>query len=320
MSISIVVVTERSSVERAEEDFLDWLVRVGRRTGGSIRVVDAAVRWPASATDLGPLGGVDAVVWFVKFRHLLRADRFDWRGYSGQRLLLEHDALNNWGWHGRREFCGQWNRVVARDRFDGILTSSRTAADRFDREGVNAVWFPKSYDHTRFFDIKQQRHGFCHYGTLYGARRALLDALQRQRFEVTHVRSPYGALNQHLNQFLGCIVCNQDADVRRVLRRLLPGHPSIWVRARSGIEVMYKNFEVAGAGAALVCDRVPDLVELGFVDGVSMVAYDEASELPERLNTLSEEALSSIAEAGSALVAVRHTHERRAAELFELAG
>ena len=43
----------------------------------------------------GSEAGCDAVVVYMKYRDLLAAPDIDWRGYTGLRVMLEHDAWLN---------------------------------------------------------------------------------------------------------------------------------------------------------------------------------------------------------------------------------
>gem|GEM_PF-4594994 len=317
---NVTIVFEGRDPNRTETAWLEAVGEVAPRVGATVRVVDVEeAGWPGSAADLGSLDSVSAVVWFVKFRSLLATDAFDWQGYGGLRVLLDHDAFANWGWQWT-DYHSAWNRVFARDRFDLLISTSSVAVERFNEERVRAAWLPKSYDPHRFFDRGLARDGFAHFGTLYPARQAMLAAVRRQGVTVDHVTVRYSELNDALNRFAGCVVCNMDGGWNRVLRRLAPGNPRLWFRPKPGIEVLFKNFEAAAAGCALICDRVPDLQALGFVDGQSMIGYDDFDELADRLRGASPERLRAIGTAGAALVQSRHTHEQRAAEFLALVG
>lgn len=285
---------------------------------GDVRIVDAGARWPATAADLGPLYGVQAVVWFVKFRNLLEHHGFDWQGFGGLRVLLDHDACQNWGWQGRNQLRGMWSQVFVRDQFDLLLTSSRTAVERFAQAGVAADWLPKSYDQERFGDLGLPRSGTAHFGALYPARIAMLAATRRAGLSVDHLRCGYADLNDALNRYQACVVCNMNGQVRRFLRKVAPRHPLAWFRPSPGIEVFFKNYEVAASGAVPVCDWVDDLTALGFVDGETMLSYRSFDELVGQLAALTPECSLRIGNAASALVRSRHTHQQRARDFWSV--
>jgi spore maturation protein CgeB len=81
---------------------------------------------------------------------------------------------------------------------------------------------------------------------------------------------------------------------------------------------MLKNFEVAASGCVPFCDEIPELRDLGFEDGKTMVSYTNFDELIEKLKYYSKspELLSQIGKNAATLCAENHTWDHRA-KMFE---
>jgi spore maturation protein CgeB len=93
--------------------------------------------------------------------------------------------------------------------------------------------------------------------------------------------------------------------------------PSLFTKIAPGPEPMLKNFEVAGSGCAAVCDDIPELMDLGFVDGDNIVLYRDFDELRDKLHhyLAHPHLLHSIGRRGSALCMSRHTWKHRAEQI-----
>jgi spore maturation protein CgeB len=83
---------------------------------------------------------------------------------------------------------------------------------------------------------------------------------------------------------------------------------------------MQKLFEVAGSGCVPIVDALPELEELGYVDGGTAVTYANFDELAEKLRDYADrpEDLAAMGRATVEMTARRHTWNHRAAELETL--
>jgi hypothetical protein len=276
---------------------------------------------PRDFSRIGALGNeaaCDAVVVSVKYRHLLAAPDVDWQGYTGLRVMLEHDAWLNFAFLSPA-YKGTYPLTFRRHGFDLLVASGADVAERLREQGVAAAWVPKGYDDRVFYDERQARAGVCTYGTAYPSRQAMTRHLKRRGLRTAQLQVPYLELGHELNKYLGCIVCNMDGRYPpglpgKVVRRLAPG---AFVRPRPGYEPMIKNFETAAAGCAVFADSITELETLGFLDGDTIITYRTFGELSERLRDYMDrpEALRMIGERAARLCAERHTWAYRVPQL-----
>jgi glycosyltransferase involved in cell wall biosynthesis len=284
--------------------------------------------WPDSATRF-PIGEWDACIWFVRFRELRSRSPFDWTGFGGLRVLHDHDALLSFGSpDGLSPYLGAWPDAFRRHRFDLILTSGAQIAARFRDLGIEAEWVPKGFDPTRFFDLGRARAGVATYGTPYLARRMVLAELDRRGIAVTSFSCPFEMLNDYLNRFAATVICNLTTEWR--LRRLRPLTPigrritritnGLGFSLRPGLEPMIKNFEVPATGSAPIADWLPELADLGFVDGTSILAYRTVDELADTIAHYRDrpDDLRRIGRAAAELCHERHTWAHRVALLEQV--
>lgn len=262
----------------------------------------------------------DAIVVFVRFRFLRDGPPLDWRGFTGRRVLLEHDAVQNYSRIAGGRLFGAWPPEVERQGFDLVVVSGREVAARLSDEGVPSVWVPKGYDERSFFDAGTAREGICHFGKRYPARAAMLRHLRRAGVSVSHVAAPPEQLNAVLNRFEVCLVCNMDGGpafgaAGRALQHVVPG---ALVAVRPGLEAMIKNFEVAASGCAPFFDAIPELAELGFVDGETAFVYSGFDELVERLRATPPEELRAVGRRAAQLARERHTWSHRVEQILDV--
>jgi len=260
----------------------------------------------------------DAVVVFVRFRFLRDRPPIDWGGFTGRRVLLEHDAVHNYSRLAGDDLFGAWPPVVERHGFDLLVVSGREVARRLIADGIPSVWVPKGYDDRVFFDLGTTRTGICHFGKRYAARAAMLRQLRRADVSVSHVAAPLDQLNEVLNRYESCLVCNMEGTpalgfVGRALQRVVPG---ALVTVRPGIETMIKNFEVAASGCAPFFDAIPELSELGFVDSETAFIYADFDELAERLRGTPQEELREVGRRAALLARERHTWSHRVEQIL----
>lgn len=260
----------------------------------------------------------DAIVVFVRFRYLRAGPPIDWRGFSGKRILLEHDSVQNYSHISGGRLYGAWPAEFERHGFDLMVVSSREVSRRFEADAIPSVWVPKGYDERIFYDEGTPRDGTCHYGRLYVARTAMLRRLRRAGLSVSHVKAPFEQLNGVLNRYAACVVCNMEGTpafgaVGRALQQVVPG---ALVTVRPGIEVMIKNFEVAASGCAPFFDAIPELSELGFVDGETAFIYSDFDDLAERLRATPPDDLREVGRRAALLARERHTWSQRVDQIL----
>jgi hypothetical protein len=260
----------------------------------------------------------DAIVVFVRFRFLRDRPPIDWRGFTGRRVLLEHDAVHNYSRMAGDALVGAWPPEVERHGFDVMIVSGREVAERLAADGISAVWVPKGYDERTFYDTGGARRGICHFGKRYAARAAMLRQLRRAGVRVSHVAVPSDRLNAVLNRYESCLVCNMEGRpaygaLGRALQRVVPG---ALVVVRPGIETMIKNFEVAASGCAPFFDAIPELAELGFVDGETAFVYSDFDELAERLRSTPPDELREVGRRAALLARERHTWSQRVDQIL----
>jgi hypothetical protein len=141
--------------------------------------------------------------------------------------------------------------------------------------------------------------------------------LRQSNTDVTRLNLPFTELANRLNDFSAGVVCNLVAYRRGwklgvALNRIRPGS---LLRLTPGVEPMIKNFEIPACGAALVCDYIPELEDLGFVDGQNAIFYRTFDELVDIVRTGDADRLRDVGGAGARLVHSRHTWRHRAREL-----
>lgn len=276
--------------------------------------------WPARVADVDGHAEAEICLWFVRFRLLRERPPFDWSGFAGRRVMYDFDTNANYHFLSVAEHRGEWPAVYRRQGFDTMVSTGKAVTELLIADGVNAVWLPKAYDPARMHPLGGPRAGLCEYGQSYPSRKAMRAHLERAGVAFTRF-SDHAGLNDQLNRYLGCLICNLAGEVSggpgRVINRVLPTRA---IRLSPGIEPMIKNFEVAAAGCAPIADWIPELGDLGFVDGETMVAYRTLDELVERCrHYLAEpDALAAIGERAAEVAASRHTWAHRAAELGPL--
>lgn len=306
---------------RFEQDYLDRLAELSE--------LDLA---PADLTALAEgrlrsgdrellLSAYDAVLIFVAFGRLRQAAPLRWNGFVGLRVLLEHDAIQNYSDLFDPTLQGTWPPVFRRHRFDLMVTSGRAVRERLADDGIDAVWVAKAFEPRRFTDLDGTRAGIVTYGSAYRCRvvaeRAIAEAgLPLERLQTT----PYPELGAVLARYLACLAVSSDLLTPVPLRHELDRVPARDVAMRPGLEPMAKLFEGAGAGCCPVADAMDDLGALGFRDGETAITFRSHEELVERLRWwLARPAeLRELGRAAARLAHARHTWAHRAAELRQL--
>jgi glycosyltransferase involved in cell wall biosynthesis len=269
-------------------------------------------------------GEYDAVVVFLKFADVKVALPLDWGSFDGLRVLYDHDALWNYSAFGSLQ--GEWPKAVRRHGFQLVVCTGMRTAQLLVEDGIDAAWVPKGYDPEFFFDRHRARDGICTFGARYPARAAMRSYLRASGRAVVEIQLPYGELNDRLNDFAACVVCNLDGDYKfgALGRRAATWREGLLARALvrplPGLEVMIKNYEASAAGCAVFCDSMPELERLGFVDGETVISYGDFDELAAKMDeyAASPASLRRIGERGAALCVTRHTWAHRVEEIHTL--
>ncbi len=237
-----------------------------------LRVTFVEDGWPETVTDIDGHLDAEICLWFVRFRRLRERPAFDWGSFSGRRVMYDFDTNANYHLLSVGEYRGEWPEVFRRHRFDTLVCTGKAVTEMLRADGVHAVWLPKGYDPARLHPLGATRAGLCEFGQSYPSRRAMRAELDRAGVPYTRF-SDHDGLNDQLNRYLGCLICNRAGAVGRGPARLVNRvWPTRGIRLAPGIEPMGKNFEVAAAGCAPIADWIPELADLGFVDGETMVA------------------------------------------------
>lgn len=283
----------------------------------SLRIHFVDDYWPSSADELPGLDESSVCMWYVRFRELKEQPGFDWQGYSGLRVMYDLDVNQHFHGLGGTRYLGAWPEVFRRNDFQLLVCTGKEVAERLAEESMRTYWMAKAYDPARLWDKHEERSGLCYFGARYRSRRAMLAHLLANDIPFTTFNSSADELNDYLNRFLGCLISNMEGVPImgfKTINRLLP---NIGLRLRPGVEPMFKNFEVAGAGCAPIADWIPELADLGFRDGENMISYTSFDELVEKTRSYMRrpDELRRIGKNAAKLARNRHTWDHRVADL-----
>jgi hypothetical protein len=264
------------------------------------------------------LSHYDAVIVFVAFRRLRAAPTLAWGKYSGLRVLMDHDIIQNYSAIFDPTLAGTWPSVFHHHRFDSIVTSGRVVQGRLEDDGIPADWVAKGFEPRRFADGAGRREGIATYGSAYACRQVAERAVREARLPLTRLpTTSYLKLGEVLNQFLGCMAISSDIDAPLDQRVSLQNRAPREVSIRPGMEPMAKFFEGAGAGCCPIADAMEDLQALGFRDGWNALTFHTHGELVEKLRTAlnAPETLQAMGSAAAKLAHAQHTWAHRAKAL-----
>ncbi len=320
-SVRILLVTHEDlarSATRGESRFSLALVEAADVTVVRWEELDSpSMKAAAAAVGVAP-SHFDVCMVFVRVRLLADAAPFDWSGFDGMRVWFEEDAWFAYSiahpeWHNR------FPDLYRRNRFDLMISTGRYTTERLCDEGVNAVWVPKGFGEDAFEDLGHDRSGICTFGTLWHSRRAMLDSLRRGGLDVVDVSGPFETLNERLNQYAACVVCNMPGrpPFGRPGRLVARRYPSI-IRITRAVEPMAKTFESAAAGCAPVVDHLDELDALGFVDGETCLTYSSFADAQGVLDRNGDDDFRRIGRAAGELARNRHTWRHRAESVLRI--
>ncbi len=300
---------------RFEQDFMDRIAELPEFDVAPADLSALQVGELVAAERSVTLTNYDAVVVFVAFNRLRAAPALGWGAFSGLRVLMDHDIIQNYSDIFDPTLRGAWPPVFYRHGFDAIITSGAEVQARLNDEGVAADWVAKGFEPTRFRPVTGARQGVATYGSAYLCRqiaeRAAVDAgLPLTRLPMV----PYFELGAHLARFLACMAISSDLVASVEQRDRLAHTPARDVPMRPGLEPMAKLFEGAGAGCCPIVDDMADLRALGFRDGETALTFSTHAELVDKLRAGLEtpEKLQATGAAAAALVHAQHTWGHRA--------
>lgn len=313
------------SYPRFEQDFVD---RVAELPGFDVAAADL------SALDVGVLAAsdrplalsdYDTVIVFVAFKRLRAAPTLAWGSFSGLRVLMDHDIIQNYSTIFDATLMGAWPPVFHRHRFDSVVTSGRKVQALLAGDGIAADWVPKGFDPARFPTRSGRRSGIATYGSAYACRQVAERALRDARIPLTRLdTTSYLRLGARLNQFMGCLAISSELEVppgqRASLQRSLDRSRAREVPMHPGLEPMAKFFEGAGAGCCPIADAMDDLTALGFRDGETCLTFRSHAELVEKLRGAvnAPASLAAMGEAAASLARAEHTWAHRARALRDV--
>lgn len=303
---------------RFEQDFVDRIAELPDFDVASADLDALDTGLLASNDRPIELGNYDAIIVFVAFRRLREATTLAWGKFSGLRVLMDHDIIQNYSAIFDPTLCGTWPPVFHRHRFDSIVTSGRVVQCRLEEDGIAADWAPKGFEPARFANRSSRRAGIATYGSAYACRQIAERAVRDAGLPLTRLPTTrYLKLGALLNQFLGCMAISSDIDLPLDQRASLENAAAREVAIRPGMEPMAKFFEGAGAGCCPIADAMEDLQALGFRDGETALTFDTHAELVEKLRTtLNEpEKLQAMGSAAAKLAHAEHTWAHRAQAL-----
>lgn len=303
---------------RFEQDFVDHIAELPEFdvAAADLDALDAGVL--AARDRPVALSHYDSVIVFLAFRRLRAAPTLAWGSFSGLRVLMDHDIIQNYSAIFDPTLNGTWPPVFHRHRFDSIVTSGRVVQGRLEEDGVPADWVPKGFAPARFADAPGRREGIAAYGSAYACRQIAERAMRDAGLPLTRLpTTPYLKLGARLNRFLGCMAVSSDLGVPLDQRASLQHAAARGVPIQPGMEPMAKFFEGAGAGCCPVADAMEDLQALGFRDGETTITFRSHAELVEKLRAALDTpyTLRAMGAAAARLAHAEHTWTHRAQAL-----
>jgi hypothetical protein len=283
-----------------------------------VKTVFVEDNWPNSIAEIPDYKSFNLCIWFVRFRELLPRNPFDWQDFTGLRVMYDWDVHANYHTMLEPKWIGKWPNVFHKNKFQLLITTSKKCSEFLLEEKINAYWLAKAFDCELFCDKGYKRNSICYFGNKYLSRRAMLDYLKREKIRIHEFNCKHSELNENLNKYTGCLVCNMGGIVGTGLKRLIHHFiPSKGIKLEPGFEPMMKIFEIAAAGCAPIADHIEELSDLGFVDGETMVSYNDFDELVEKLRYYEKniDKLSEIGKQAGKMSQERHAWDHRVEQL-----
>lgn len=262
----------------------------------------------------------DAIIVFVSFTALRKAQPLQWGGFAGLRVLFDHDIIQNYSDLFDPTLYGLWPEVFRRHRFDSMITSGRAVQQRLGEDGITADWIAKGFEPSRFADREGPREGVVSYGSAYACRVVAERAVTEAGLPLSRVAmTPYPELGAVLMRFLACMAVSSDLCVPVERRSHMKDEPAREIAMRPGLEPMAKFFEAAGAGCCPIADAMDDLEALGFRHGDNAILFRSHGELIDELRwwLARPDEVRALGRAASRLAHAQHTWAHRAQSLHD---
>lgn len=242
------------------------------------------------------LNGYDRVILFLRYKKMMRQVAFV--RTIPNLVIIELDTFQNYC---ESKYNGKFSAYFGKIPWVRVMCTGKGHSASLVREGFDACFVPKAYDHKLLKNLYQERDiEMAFIGSLqmgvYQYRKAFLERLAERQplhIERTNSGAEYLQILNRIKFFIG-------ADI--------PFH-----------EYMIKNFEAMACGCVLFTwdNGAVENDALGFVDMENVVLYRTMDELLEKLQVLrTDEALAgNIAATGQQLVEHNHTWAHAAKRL-----
>lgn len=228
------------------------------------------------------------------------------RGLSGPKLIVEHDAylnfLNDSPWY------RGYTRFYRATNFDLLISSGKQTTNKLREEGIPTTWVPKGCN-PEFLNVSNAFNGRIGY---FG-----LPILEREVGKRVHFYESRHEMSDRLRDRLP-IIASEVASFPDTVKTFAAG---VQNDATMG-EPMAKHFECSAMGCAVIRDRQDELIDLGYVNHESMIMYDDFDEMSEMItyygNPRNRDLLEGI-QKKAIEVSRNQTWTHRAQQVFELA-
>lgn len=208
--------------------------------------------------------GIGGVHVFMVLSSWLFKHQGWFRSLRGPKVLIEHDAYLNF--MPESPHYRAWNSLYRNSKFDLLLSSGKGTTERLLGEGIPAAWVPKGTN-SGFLDTPSVAGGIGYFSCPIAEQDA------GRSFYFYKSRHDMG---KAVKDILTPIACSF-ADFPTVVSRL----SAVVTDDRTMREPMAKHFECSALGTAVIRDLQPELYDLGYVEGESVISYADPLELPD---------------------------------------
>lgn len=233
----------------------------------------------------------DRIVLFLRFKKEIRQVRF--LRTIPNLVFLEHDAYQNYM---DCKYQGKFTRLYQQLPWVRVLSSGAGVVAKLQKEGTDAVFVPKGYDHTMLYNQGKERDielGFL--GSIeskaYTQRKRFLQAIAEKENLIVKRTESGDSYLQMLNRIKFFIGCDKGMG-----------------------EYMIKNFEAMACGCVVFAADQGDYENkvLGFIDMENIVLYNSEDEFFDKLTLLrnNPEWAQSIVKQGMKLASTQYTFEK----------
>lgn len=187
------------------------------------------------------------------------------KGLTGPKVIVEHDAYLNF--MPSSPYFGKWTELYRNCNFDLIISSGKETTERLRDQGLPAVWVPKG-SNSGFLGVDNRGEGRLGYFSLPIAERET-----GRKFYFYQSRHEMCSMVESLIDPIACEVEDFPSTVS--------GFSGVVTNDETMREPMAKQFECSALGAVVIRERRPELLDLGYRDGESVIFYDRISDLPD---------------------------------------